>query len=121
MWLNESNDWIYNHIHWASKEMIALAEKHKQARGLVERFLNQAARELMLAQSSDWAFIMKTQTMVPYAVRRTNEHLLDFRRLHEQILAGQFDEDFVSRLEQLHNIFPEMDYRCYRDDYQDQE
>ncbi|MBW1810683.1 MAG: DUF1957 domain-containing protein [Deltaproteobacteria bacterium] len=121
MWLNESNDWIYNHIHWASKEMIALAEKHGQARDLVERFLNQAARELMLAQSSDWAFIMKTQTMVPYAVRRTNEHLLAFRRLHEQIKACQLDEDFVSHLEQLHNIFPDMDFRCYRDDYRDQE
>jgi 1,4-alpha-glucan branching enzyme len=28
-------------------------------------------RELLLAQSSDWAFIMRTGTMVPYAVRRT--------------------------------------------------
>ncbi len=38
---------------------------------LEARALNQAARELMLAQSSDWAFIMKTGTVVEYAVRRT--------------------------------------------------
>ena len=34
------------------------------------RALNQAARELMLAQSSDWTFIMTTGTTVPYATRR---------------------------------------------------
>ena len=33
------------------------------ADGLQQRALNQAARELLLAQSSDWAFIMKTGTM----------------------------------------------------------
>ena len=37
---------------------------------------------------SDWAFIMKTGTMVEYAVRRTKEHVLRFLRLHDQIRAG---------------------------------
>ena len=47
----------------------------------------QAVRELLLAQASDWAFIMKTGTMVPYAIKRTTDHLLRFQRLYEQIMA----------------------------------
>ena len=44
--------------------MITLAQEHKNATGLMKDALNQAARELLLAQSSDWAFIMTTGTMV---------------------------------------------------------
>ena len=46
---------------------------------------NQAARELMLAQSSDWTFIMRTGTTVPYATRRINEHILQFTRLYDEL------------------------------------
>ena len=49
--------------------MIELA-KREPADELEWRALNQAARELLLAQASDWAFIMRTGTMVPYAVTK---------------------------------------------------
>ena len=42
----------------AAEWMIDLAERFPGASGLLERALNQAARELYLAQSSDWAFLM---------------------------------------------------------------
>ncbi len=117
-WLNQDNEWIYRHLHWASGEMIRLAAKHPVASALLTRFLNQAARELMLAQSSDWAFIMKMKTVVPYAVRRTTEHLQAFQSLRDQIQNGQLDISVVSELENRHNLFPTLDYRCYRKDYQ---
>ncbi len=117
MWLNESNDWIYKHIHWASERMISLAERFKTPGPLERRILNQAARELMLGQASDWAFIMKTGTMVPYARRRTIEHLDAFRRLYLQLDSGRPNSSLVESLEKRHNIFPEMDYRCFQEDY----
>ena len=50
--------------------MVELAQQHPDAGSRCSRrALNQAARELLLAQSSDWAFIMKTGTMVEYATR----------------------------------------------------
>ena len=73
VWLDEGNDWIYRYLHKASERMIELARMHHDASGVTRRALNQAARELLLAQSSDWAFIIKTGTMVDYAVRRTRE------------------------------------------------
>ncbi|MEN9216631.1 MAG: DUF1957 domain-containing protein, partial [Gloeomargarita sp. HHBFW_bins_162] len=78
------------------------------------RALNQAARELLLAQSSDWAFIMRTGTMVPYAVRRTRSHLQRFNRLYEDIKAGKIDRDWLTSVEQMDNIFPHINYRVYR-------
>jgi 1,4-alpha-glucan branching enzyme len=115
MWLNESNDWIYNHLDHAAARMIALAKS--PAEGLVLRTLNQAARELMLAQASDWAFIMRTGTSVGYAVARIVEHLQAFGRLAEMIDRGRVEEPVLTDLEQKHNLFPEIDYRCYREDW----
>ncbi len=68
----------------------------------------------MLAQSSDWAFILKTGTMVDYAIRRTKEHVLRFHRLHDQIRAGMVDAAWLASVESRDNLFPEIDYRVYR-------
>ncbi len=113
-WLNASNEWIYPHLHKAAERMIGLARDFTDADGLVRRALNQAARELLLAQSSDWAFIMKTGTMVEYAVRRTLSHLRRFVRLHDELRGGRIDEGWLARVEYIDNIFPEIDYGVYR-------
>ena len=114
VWLDEVNDWIYRYLHKASERMIELARIHHDASGVTRRALNQAARELLLAQSSDWAFIIKTGTMVDYAVRRTREHLLRFTRLYEQVKGNGVDEQWLSSVESRDNLFPEIDYRVYR-------
>jgi 1,4-alpha-glucan branching enzyme len=112
-WLNGANDWIYRHLHAAEERMIRLAEDHPRAEGVVRRALNQAARELLLAQSSDWAFIMKTGSHVEYAVKRTQEHLLLFTRLSNDISAGRIDERWLGDIEYIDNLFPDIDYRVY--------
>ncbi|GIX43981.1 MAG: hypothetical protein KatS3mg130_0389 [Candidatus Sumerlaea sp.] len=86
-----------------------------RATPLLTRALNQAARELLLAQSSDWAFIMKTRTMVEYAVRRTKEHVAAFTDLYHMIKRREVDESYLRRLEERHNIFPFIDFRVYAD------
>jgi 1,4-alpha-glucan branching enzyme len=113
-WLNSTNEWIYPHLHMAAERMIALAADLPQAEGVPERALNQCARELLLAQASDWAFIMRTGTMVDYAVRRTRSHLQRFTRLHDEIRARAIDEAWLERIEYLDNIFPALDYRVYQ-------
>ncbi|MEM4160521.1 MAG: 1,4-alpha-glucan branching protein domain-containing protein, partial [Thermoplasmata archaeon] len=53
VWLNGSNDWIYRHLHKAGERMVELARRFESADGVLHRALNQCARELLLAQSSD--------------------------------------------------------------------
>ena len=76
--------------------------------------MNQAARELLLAQSSDWAFIMRTGTMVPYAVRRTRSHLMRFNKIWEDLRQGKIDSGWLEKVEVIDNIFPNVNYRTYR-------
>ncbi len=112
-WLNTTNSWIYPHLHKAAERMIELA-KQEPADELEWRALNQAAREVLLAQSSDWAFIMRTGTMVPYAVRRTRSHLMRFNKLRDDILQGKIDSGWLEKVEAIDNIFPNVNYRVYR-------
>lgn len=113
VWLEGSNDWIYRHLHAASERMQELAKRFEHPGELERRALNQAARELMLAESSDWAFIMKTGTMVSYAIKRTHEHLLAFLRLYDELTSRQIDASWLSSLEERDNIFPDINYRIY--------
>jgi 1,4-alpha-glucan branching enzyme len=117
MWLNGKNDWVYPHLHAAADRMVAAAGARPEARGLEKRALDQAARELLLAQASDWAFIMSQGTVVPYAVKRTQDHLERFHRLLGSLEARGIDEVFLSDIETKDNLFPELDYRVYRADY----
>jgi len=116
MWLQGSNDWVYRHLHKASLRMTELAKQfsRQSTDGLLRRGLNQALRELLLAQSSDWAFIMGTGTHTSYAVKRTKEHILRFSSLYEQIKSNTIDEGWLSDIENKDNIFPDIDYRVHQ-------
>ncbi|MCX5697377.1 MAG: DUF1957 domain-containing protein [Candidatus Omnitrophica bacterium] len=117
MWLQGPNDWVYRHLHKASERMTELAKdfsRNGTTNGIVKRALNQALRELLLAQSSDWGFIMGTGTHTEYAVRRTKEHLLRFTNLYEQIKSNNIDEPWLKDIEYKDNIFPEIDYRVHQ-------
>ncbi len=114
VWLEGSNDWIYRHLHRAADKMVELAQSYPNGADiLTRRALNQAARELLLAQSSDWAFIMKTGTMVDYAIKRTKDHLIRFNKLYYQIKSFRIDEAFLADIENKNNIFPNIDYQAY--------
>ncbi len=114
VWLNGTNDWIYPYLHQANERMIKLASEKNNPSLLERRVLNQAARELLLAQSSDWAFIMKAGTMVDYAIRRTKTHLNHFTSLIEMLQNGQIIESELYSYEAEDNLFPEMDYKIYQ-------
>src|SRR5262249_35284629 len=113
VWLEGANDWIYPHLHEAAERMVELARANPSAEGLRRRALEQAARELLLAQSSDWAFIMKTGTMVEYARERTRVHVLNFRHLYDSLTGNEIDEGWLGEIERRHNLFPDIDYRLF--------
>jgi len=113
VWLNGSNDWIYRHLHNAETKMIELAQRFPRAQGTLRRALNQTARELLLAQSSDWAFIMTTGTAPSYAEKRTRNHISRFLGLYRQITESRIEEEWLARIEHLDPIFQEIDYTVY--------
>ena len=54
--------------------MTELVRKFPKPGGLTGRALRQAGRELLLAQASDWPFILRTGTSPEYARRRVTDH-----------------------------------------------
>jgi 1,4-alpha-glucan branching enzyme len=112
-WLNGKNDWIYPHLHQRGVDMQRLATGHPQAEGLTKRALNQAARELLLAQASDWAFMINAGTMAEYGTKRTKSHIDRLDRLKKQIEHDSIDEPWLSTVEKRDNIFPWIDYRFF--------
>ena len=115
VWLNASNDWIYPHLDMAAERMVELARRFEQPSAIEWRALNQAARELLLAQSSDWAFIMKTNTTVEYAKKRTRDHIARFDYLYRSLTGDcMLEEAILGEFEERDNIFPQLDYRVYR-------
>jgi 1,4-alpha-glucan branching enzyme len=113
VWLNPGNDWIYRHLHAAETRMVEAARTNPDATGLRRAVLDQMARELLLAQSSDWAFIMTTGTTVPYAVRRTKDHINRFTGLWESLQENRMDAGMVERIRWSDPIFEEIDYRVF--------
>jgi 1,4-alpha-glucan branching enzyme len=132
VWLDPSNAWIYPQLQSATNRMTQLVQQHTNtvvgqplrlssegtaveapALQIADRVLKQLARELLLAQSSDWAFLMKTGTAREYATQRTIEHLARFNRLHDQFVANSLDEEFLRDCEWRDNIFPNVNWRYY--------
>ena len=112
VWLNGGNDWIYRHLHIMADRMEELAGHYANGTDYgKERLLNQMMRELLLAQSSDWAFLMTTRTAVEYSTRRTKEHIANFNRLYEMLNSGERDEGFLAWLEHKNSIFQHVDFR----------
>src|SRR5207249_4259477 len=109
VWLNETNEWIQPHLSVAQERMTQLARRHPKASGATERALKQAARELLLAQASDWPFILRTGTSPDYARKRIKDHLLRFTALYEQLTTGKIKRAWLAQIEAMDTIFPEVD------------
>ena len=113
VWLNESNEWIYPHLRMAQSRMTSLARSFATPTALQDRALKQAARELLLAQASDWPFILRTGTSPAYASRRVKDHLLRFTALYDQLIKKTVSESELSQLEWQDNIFPNVNWRYW--------
>ena len=141
VWLNEGNSWMYPFQHQTERRMTELANKFAvqsrtsgvQGPGeiqghsskldveLAARILRQMSRELLLAQSSDWAFQIYQGTTVEYSSRRFQSHIHRFNLLDEMLTGAQASSlqlsahqlALLAEIESRDNLFPELDFRVY--------
>ena len=104
-WLNEKTEWMWNELGRMANEMTSLRLLSLSG-GIRERAARQAARELLLAQSSDWPFLVTTGQAADYAVERFRSHAMRFRRAAGIALRGTSDDEVELRsLERADNPF----------------
>jgi len=114
VWLEKSNDWVYRHVFKIIERMIELAERFPNESGLRERVLNQAAREVLLAQASDWPFLLRAGKSGSFARKQIEDAVTNFNRIYEMLCANTVGTEWLTRLEKRNNLFPNINYRVFR-------
>ncbi len=107
-WLNDTNAWVVPEWQRASQAMVRRVSQgvgSSQQRDL----LHQAGRELLLAQSSDWSFILRAGTTTELAKERIERHLDRFWRLIDAIDNGtQLPESWLEGVRREDGLFPNI-------------
>jgi 1,4-alpha-glucan branching enzyme len=114
-WVNPKTEWMWRPLHEAAARLTQVVRDGESAHRshLDERVLRQATRELMLAQSSDWPFIITNGTTEEYARRRFNDHVNRFHYLLDSLQRHEINLRNLEALETMDAIFPEVDYRLF--------
>ncbi len=114
VWLNEQTEWIYPRLDEAARRLRSLARRHQHNPDLqARRALDQMARELLLAQASDWPFLIRMGNAPHYARERICEHMGALERLARGVERGAINEADLAALEMRDNIFPKIDFTIY--------
>ena len=112
-WLHSCCDWMYRHLARAMDRMVELAERFPNETGLRERALNQAAREIMLAQSADWPRLLYREEAAA-ARFQAESALRNFTTIYEALGSHYISTEWLTSLERRRNIFPHINYRVFR-------
>jgi 1,4-alpha-glucan branching enzyme len=80
MWLSDRTAWTWERL-WPLEQAFWDVAPNAISSPAARPVLAQAARELLLAQSSDWQFIISTGAAADYAERRFGEHCEDAEQL----------------------------------------
>ena len=114
MWLDPVNDWIPQALHGCAQMLAPFADAPRLDQ-VDERALVQAFRELLLAQSSDFAFILRSGTVTAYARARVQAHLAAFLELVRAVRAGSLDPLRLHALEDRDPVFPSLTLGPFRE------
>jgi len=70
-------------------------------------------KEILLAQSSDWPFLMKNEPSREYAERRTREHLERFDRVWSVSAKAEAGSDLLAEIEEADPVFSDLPWNLY--------
>jgi 1,4-alpha-glucan branching enzyme len=105
---------MYRHVARSLERMIELADRFPNESGIKERLLNQAAREILLVQTSDWAKMLYKKEAAEYARAEIEMSLRNFTTIYEALASNYISTEWLTTLERRHNIFPHINYRVFR-------
>jgi 1,4-alpha-glucan branching enzyme len=115
-WRNPETDWMWPPIHAAERRMEDLVVRFPNAEGERRAVLDQAARELLLLESSDWPFLVTTGQAKAYASERFSEHVARFNQLAdvaERDAITDEDRAYLETVAERDNPFAAIDYRDF--------
>jgi 1,4-alpha-glucan branching enzyme len=113
VWLNPENDVLLGHYEEIYQRMTRLAELAPAMSSEQVRAAKQAGREALLAQASDWAFLITKDTAGFFAKRQVATHIRDFFIVEKMAREGAIDEEMLASIEDRDNIFPDIEIEFF--------
>ena len=113
MWLNDRTAWTWPRLRALEGAFWKAAPAALASPG-TRPALAQAARELLLAQASDWQFMISTGAVPDYAERRFKLHCDDAERLIAAVTSGssggggEGSAALAAELERRDDLFPNV-------------
>jgi len=109
MWRNDRTAWTWQRLSALEGAFWAAAPR-ALASPAARPVLAQAARELLLAQASDWQFMISTGAVPDYAERRFRQHCDDTDRLLAALTSGGSGNGvaLATELERRDELFPNV-------------
>nr|WP_255603688.1 1,4-alpha-glucan branching protein domain-containing protein [Oscillochloris sp. ZM17-4] len=115
-WQGPESEEYWRAIHAAEERMVQIATDLPSAEADHERALNQAARELMLAQTSDWPEALVATGAAAEQRERWQIYLDRFDQLTalaRQERISPADRFLIDQLEELDGPFANLNYRIF--------
>jgi len=113
-WINDANAWIVPQITKAGSTFVDLCFKNIN-NDLSLRLFKQAARELLLSESSDWSFILRAGTTTELAKERIERHLFRYRKMVEIIKNHSIiNLKLLEDIEEEDKVFPDINIDDWR-------
>ena len=112
MWLSQQTAWTWERL-WPLEQSFWDVAQQALSSPSARPVLAQAAREMLLAQSSDWQFIISTGAAADYAERRFLQHCGDAEQLIAALGPGREERLGEARqraeeLERRDQVFPNV-------------
>ncbi|GER92703.1 glycoside hydrolase [hot springs metagenome] len=107
IWIGQRNHQFYRHLHKMIERMEILknlATDHRLPATMMQRAINQAMREMLLAQASDWLFLIQKGRASEYAEYRIKKHVENFNSLFSMIMKGNLEEPLLRSMEESNNF-----------------
>jgi len=120
IWLNEQNAWTWKRLYPIERKLRQMAREYKD--GPAREIVEQAAREMLLAEASDWQFLISTFAARDYSEARFTDHCDRFERLaemadrvHKGAELTEIEEAFLEDCRQKDAPFAELDLGLWRE------
>lgn len=109
-WVNPETAWMWYELGDAQGKLLELGGLRDRG-GPAERFLAQAAREVLLLESSDWPYMVAKDRAKEYAIERFRAHLERFQDIARALETGELEdiESKLTEIEEVDNIFAQLD------------
>lgn len=110
-WVNEETAWMWEAIDKARARLEVLLERTEEPDVARGRELAQAARELLLLESSDWPYMVAKDRASEYAIERFRAHLERFDVIVDALEAGTVEgiQNELAEIEEADRVFADID------------